>query len=279
MSTFDDSEQDFYESLGNPIRRRILRLISERKYITYTDLIAELQITPGSLYHHLNNLNAWVVQDEEKRYCFNTLGMQAAKLLDTGTDYISTFPSQMDLETQKNRLIKIISMQKWVVTLTNAPIHSFLGSLLIISVLGWLSSSMNTSIAGYLILFEGFSFSVSLLSVVTSCLFLLLVFEGGSHYLFARTQGWRGVWGITVISFLPQTLFLGIWYLLFHLIGVTKIPSAIALVIITVLQVWSLQIQVFNLRRIKNLALEKALVLALGALYVNFLFLWAVGMI
>ncbi len=274
-----DKEQEFYEALGHPIRRQILRLIAEREIVTYSDLIAELQITPGRLYHHLGILKELVVQDKDKRYSFSLLGVQVSKLLDTGTDFVSTLPSQKGPGIQKNRFFKALSLQKLINGFVHAPIHSSLEALLIISVLGWLSSSMNSVVAGYIILFEGYSFPVSLLAVIASCLFLFLFFEGGSRYFFARPQGLRGVWFITVISFIPQTLFLSIWYLLFRLLGITRIPATIAFVIVTGLQVWSLQIQVFNLRKIKMLALEKVLVLALGALYANFLVLWVLDLI
>ena len=279
MNSVRDNEQEFYESLGHPIRRKILRLISEREYVTYSDLITELQITPGSLYHHLGFLKEYIEQDEEKRYRFSSLGVRAAKLLDTGTEYVSTFPSQREPGIPKNRLFQTLSLQKLTISFVHAPIHAIMEVLLIISLLGWLSFSMNALIAGYLILFEGYSFPVSLLAVVTSCLFFFLVLEGGSRYIFARSQGLRDVLFITVISFIPQTLFLGIWFLLFRFFGITSIPSTLALVIISVLQVWSLQIQVFNLRKTKQFAFEKALVLALGGLYINFLALWAMGLI
>ncbi len=274
-----DEEQELYEAIGHPIRRQILRLISEQEIVTYSDLIAELQITPGRLYHHLGILKELVVQNKDKRYSLSPLGVQASKILDTGTDFVSTFPSQKGLGIQKNRFFTALSLEKLISGFVQAPIHSSLEALLIISVLGWLSSTMNSVVAGYIILFEGYSFPVSLLAVITSCLFVFLFFEGGSRYFFARPQGLRGVWFITVISFIPQTLFLGIGYLLFRFLGITRIPATIAFVIVTGLQVWSLQIQVFNLRKIKMLALEKVLVLALGALYANFLVLWVLNLI
>jgi len=275
----DRPEQRLYEALSHPIRRKILRLIAEQGFTTYSDLIAELELTPGSLYHHLGSLKDLVVQDEEKRYRFSSLGARATKLLDTGTGYVATNPAQNMLEVRRNPFFEIFSFQSLITTLNNAPIHSILESILIIGLLGWLSSSMNTVVAGYIILFKKYSFPISLLAVIASCGTLFLFFEGGSRYLFTRPQEIRGIWFITVISFLPQTIFLGIWYLLFRFLELTSISSTMALVIITCLQFWSLLIQVVNLRRIKKLAMEKALVLALGALYANFLILWALNLI
>lgn len=279
MQDPEPPEQRLYEALSHPIRRRILRLIAERGFTTYSDLIAELELTPGSLYHHLGSMKDLVVQDEDKRYLFSSLGTQATKLLDTGTGYVATNPAQNMLELRKNPLFEIFSLQSLITTLNKAPIHSIMESILVIGLLGWLSFSMNTLVAGYIILFQKYSFPISLLTVITSCGTLFLIFEGGSRYLFHRPQEVRGIWFITVISFLPQMIFLGIWYFLLRFFELTNISSTLALVIITCLQFWSLLIQVVNLRRIKKLAMEKALVLALGALYANFLILWALNLI
>ena len=65
------SEEEIYSvmfsSLRHPARRKILRMLSERK-VTYSKMLEELAIPSSHLTYHLENLGELVTKDENGRY-------------------------------------------------------------------------------------------------------------------------------------------------------------------------------------------------------------------
>ena len=59
-------EDKFYIALGHEIRRNIMKFIGNNHIASFTDLKRELQISTGTLYHHLEVLDEMISQDETK---------------------------------------------------------------------------------------------------------------------------------------------------------------------------------------------------------------------
>ena len=68
-----DSEEEIYSvmfsSLRHPARRKILRMLSERK-VTYSQMLEELAIPSSHLTYHLENLGELVIKDEMESMSF-----------------------------------------------------------------------------------------------------------------------------------------------------------------------------------------------------------------
>ena len=76
-----DTEGSFYYALSHEIRRNIIRLIGESGKGSFTKFKRTLEISTGTLYHHLDVLKSLVVQDEKKKYILSTLGKHAHEFL------------------------------------------------------------------------------------------------------------------------------------------------------------------------------------------------------
>lgn len=79
-----DSEEEIYSvmfsSLRHSARRKILRMLSERK-VTYSQMLEELGITSSHLTYHLENLGDLVVKDESGRYELSSFGKAAVTMM------------------------------------------------------------------------------------------------------------------------------------------------------------------------------------------------------
>jgi DNA-binding transcriptional ArsR family regulator len=78
------SEEETYSvmfsSLRHPARRKILRMLSERK-VTYSQMLEELAIPSSHLTYHLENLGELVIKDENGKYELSSFGKAAVTMM------------------------------------------------------------------------------------------------------------------------------------------------------------------------------------------------------
>jgi DNA-binding transcriptional ArsR family regulator len=78
------SEEEIYSvmfsSLRHPARRKILRMLSERK-VTYSQMLEELAIPSSHLTYHLENLGELVLKDEKGSYALSSFGKAAVTMM------------------------------------------------------------------------------------------------------------------------------------------------------------------------------------------------------
>jgi len=78
---FKNLEQDVFKALENQKRRDVLRLIGEKKGITFTDLLNASKISDSpTLSYHLRELAPFIEQ-KEGRYQLTSMGKDAYSLL------------------------------------------------------------------------------------------------------------------------------------------------------------------------------------------------------
>jgi hypothetical protein len=78
---FKNLEQDVFKALENQKRRDVLRLIGEKKGITFTDLLNASKISDSpTLSYHLRELAPFIEQ-KEGRYQLTSMGRDAYSLL------------------------------------------------------------------------------------------------------------------------------------------------------------------------------------------------------
>ncbi|MFZ7138643.1 MAG: winged helix-turn-helix domain-containing protein [archaeon] len=80
----DKIEEETYSliftSLKHPIRRRILRMLSD-KPLTYSEILEILNIDSGHLSYHLENLGDLTVHSSDGKYKLSSFGVAAVKLM------------------------------------------------------------------------------------------------------------------------------------------------------------------------------------------------------
>ena len=80
----DSEASRFYTVLGHPLRRRLLKVLGERRAVSFTDLKSALSVSVGTLYYNLDLMEGLVAQDMDKRYILTREGEVAYRLLIEG---------------------------------------------------------------------------------------------------------------------------------------------------------------------------------------------------
>ena len=81
MSKLESEVSRFYTILGHPLRRRLIKILGELGYASFTDLKLTLKVSVGTLYYNLDLLEDLVTQDRSKRYVLTPKGEIAYRLL------------------------------------------------------------------------------------------------------------------------------------------------------------------------------------------------------
>lgn len=68
-------------ALSHPLRRRILRFVSEKQECTFTDLMNALGVDTGKLSFHIKNLEAFLEQTPTGKYRLSKVGENAIVLI------------------------------------------------------------------------------------------------------------------------------------------------------------------------------------------------------
>jgi hypothetical protein len=84
---FDNFEQDVFKALENQKRRDLLRLIGEKRGLTFTDILAATKIPDSpTLSYHLRELSPFISQENSK-YTLSPMGKDAYNLLQKTASY------------------------------------------------------------------------------------------------------------------------------------------------------------------------------------------------
>lgn len=86
MNVFDVKDQIeniVFQVLAHQVRRTILKVIGFRPQgVSYSELIAELNISTGKLNYHLEQLEGMITKNDERRYVLTPFGKKALNQLD-----------------------------------------------------------------------------------------------------------------------------------------------------------------------------------------------------
>jgi DNA-binding transcriptional ArsR family regulator len=84
---FNNLEQDVFKALENQKRRDILRLIGEKRGISFTDILSNTKLADSpTLSYHLRELSPFISQKQGK-YELSPIGKDAYNLLQKTTSY------------------------------------------------------------------------------------------------------------------------------------------------------------------------------------------------
>jgi predicted transcriptional regulator len=93
----DEIEEETYSLIFNtlkqPIRRRILRMLADKPR-SYSELLEALAIDSGHLSYHIENLGDIVTHTKDGKYAFSTIGEAAVKLM-TRVEEQRTYPRKL----------------------------------------------------------------------------------------------------------------------------------------------------------------------------------------
>ena len=80
MSFEEDTYNTIFKAMQHPIRRRILRTLSEAPS-TYTEIQRTLNIDNGLLNYHLDNMRDLITKNEEEKYTLSEFGRATVNLV------------------------------------------------------------------------------------------------------------------------------------------------------------------------------------------------------
>jgi hypothetical protein len=252
---------DVHSVLNHPIRRKILRLIAEKGYATFTDFKNTLNLKVGTLYYHLDNLGDLISQDDQKRYLLTSLGIEALKLMERSENITITE------DTVLFKAFYGISLKPIVDYILEKPKEFLPFGILIVFLLSYVTylAELNT-----ILLFFTKS-SVALLSMVfilsfIRWLYIYLFIEIFCGVIFKRNLFSLGTLTGSLCVQFPLILYVLLWrFGGIYLIG----NEFFQLMFQLFFQIWLLFLITYVITKSKQLKIEKAFLISILIHYFN----------
>ncbi len=104
----DDGEETYsviFSALKHPVRRRILRMLSEEE-LTYTQVLTRLDIDTGHLNYHLESLGELVSKTEQGKYRLSEFGKAALGLMSGVEETETSRQKSVDSRSSRRRIMR-----------------------------------------------------------------------------------------------------------------------------------------------------------------------------
>ena len=134
------------KTITNEIRRKILYLIEDYTFLTYSDLLRDLKLSTGKLNFHLRQLTGLIEKKDEKTYRLTSIGKKSIDLLKQIQSLKDDKHEVMELKSLfENLSIKKIrpaeeTKKKWFISITGY----FVIIMILWSLLFSLSNTLNS---------------------------------------------------------------------------------------------------------------------------------------
>ncbi len=256
------AEAALFRNLGHPLRRKIIRFISDRGHASYTDLRDAFHIEPGTLYFHIEQLMTpdapLLHQDKEKTYNITPLGQLAATFLGQATDITPSTapPSTTDRHPRLRRLTYYLGFTPLFRYLSRRSDHLILESIITLGALTYLFTIIPLIVIGFLPLdlYVAIIF-LSAMAFLGSWFIVTLATELVTRYRYQSTQGTRSLFAASVYAWLPIGLY--------GLIRLLAAPWLVTIPVVTFLILflcltWTLWVYTQAVIHTKRIAMRKA---------------------
>lgn len=259
MSKKIDKKALIFSVVSNPVRIKIIEILASQGPMSFSDLKKILNISTGSIYHHLAQLSNFIEQDENRKYKLNPEGRRLYEFLKKNKEKIG-FAFEED---KKSFLLYMSNLAVYVYTGENTKLLFLLPLFLLGSAYVLQISSLETRML-FLKDVQFLSFESSLIQVTISWLSVFLISEILS-YLFQRTRGGHVDLLLNVsITFIPLIIFSIFWFFTSKILEPNFLRAIFAL-----FQAWSLAILIKGLQFSKGLSLERSLVISLVIFFIS----------
>ncbi|MBY9006078.1 MAG: HTH domain-containing protein, partial [Candidatus Lokiarchaeota archaeon] len=146
-----DAESSYYYALSHEIRRKIIKIIGDNEFTSFTHLKKELNVSTGTIYHHLETLSDLIEQKQNKKYYLKELGTYAYNSL---KDNIETIKApQNEFKSSFLNKMMMITSKRFIMFHKKDRIYTVLISLGII-ILGTIFSILNGFTSFFLFFIE-----------------------------------------------------------------------------------------------------------------------------
>ncbi|WP_457556943.1 winged helix-turn-helix domain-containing protein [Candidatus Harpocratesius sp.] len=266
-------EEKVYIALGHEFRRKILRIIGKQGFTSFSEIKKMLNVSTGTIYHHLEVLQDLIIQDERKKYHLSPLGLHAYQIILKGGDAIASLELEKKIFLDQN----LKTWQSWAIFqpilkyYLNHYKYGMVFSGLIIFIIAILSALFHVQafVNIYLPIFEPFEFFltrypiIQFFSVFLGYIFLFLLVEGLVRGLFHKKENGQWLFVMLSVSYIPLIFYLiciGILRLFPLEVNTFLVISRLLLVIF---QVWGTIILALSISLVKFIKFERGLIIVL----------------
>jgi len=273
-------ESNFYYALGHDLRRKIIKIIGENEFSSFTQLKKELKVSTGTIYHHLEALSQLIEQGIDKKYYLTELGEHAYGSLRNNIESIITPDfSNKEFNSPILKSLMFLTPKKFINYQEGYRIYSIVLSVCILS-LGIIFSILNNFFPLFLFfidinqLFQPISTELQVFFgtiFILNFLFYYFINETICRLVYKKSENSIKFLLSFSLTFYPNIIYLAIHYLFMEFDVLTiSIVSIIDNILMIIFQVLSLWLLTYNLIVNKHLKVEYALIISLLIHYGGF---------
>ena len=270
MSKLD--EHEFFDLVSHPVRRQIIRLLSQGIYVTYSDLKEFLDMSPGGIYHHLEKLREQGIlhQRSNKEYELTSTGLKVIEYLDRIHD--DEFQSLIT-QSPIRKLFLFLPLAGYI---QKNPIHWIVEAGLLFLVTTLIQVEFPVQIIGPFLLpsLETFAhrFLFQLLSFILMVILVVILAQQFSKPLH-HTSNLILIGGLLVLPLLSSIASCVLWVIT---LSGTYVPAEIFWLVTIVLLSSYVFLLIHLLIQIKKLSVERAIIVTLiqGYAFLTLVFLF-----
>lgn len=258
--------------MGHGLRRKIINIIGENKFTSFTYLKKELKVSTGTIYHHLDTLSHLIEQRDDKKYYLTELGTHAYNSLKDNINTIITPDfSKKEFSSPILKGLMRLTPKKYINYESNQMIYTIIISITI-ALIGAIFCGLNGLFP--LFLFFGQSTFLQIILAIIfigNIAFFFLINEGICRIIYKKKENTLKFLISFPIILFPIDIYLVLHFILFST-GSLNLPAVRILdnVLVILFQVFSLWLLTYNLSVNKKLKIEKSLIISLLIHYGGF---------
>ncbi|MBA7536523.1 hypothetical protein ES705_28787 [subsurface metagenome] len=267
-------ESSYYYALGHGIRRKIIKIIGDNEYTSFTYLKKELGVSTGTIYHHLETLSELIEQKEDKKYYLKELGVYAYNSLKDNIETIKT--PQRAFKSPILKRLMVLTSKRFIFNKKDR-IYTILISVVII-ILGTIFSNLNSFNSFLLFFIDTNQDNLLLLSQILINLSFILNFfaffiivDSISRIFYKKNENSLNfLISFALIQF-PMIIYLILHFIFEYAALITiNIFNFIDKILMIIFQVWSLWLLSYSLSVKKGIKIENCLIISLLLHYSGF---------
>ena len=255
-------------------------IIGDNEFSSFTNLKTELKVSTGTIYHHLDTLSQLIEQRDDKKYYLTDLGNHAYSSLKNNVSSIAS-PGRTIRDSSSLLLKGLLHVTpKRFINYDKANrIYTIILSISVLA-LGAIFCGLSGLYPVFLFFGESIQ-NVEIMELFQQILFSIFfilnyllfsgIIEGIIRLIFKNKENYKQFFIVFPLIFLPINIYL-ILHFIFLVSGLLSLPvvAVINIILLILLQAWSLWILTYILNTIKGVKIEYSLIIALLLHYASF---------
>lgn len=260
--------EEAYAALAHPIRRKILDLLLEEGEVSYSRLVEVLHLKAGPLYHHLKMLKPFITKTQSKRYKITDEGKKIYSIIHQKKEPEPLF-SLPDVKLPEDTGV-FQFFTPLIRFATNHAYRTLFEFLIIASIIGYFAASSDLLLLGNFIVKAPINLVVGYASIFGSWLAITLIAEISTRVFFHKKGNFiKLLTAVSLIFIFNFIFFAVVWIWSLSSQNTLAITKSLLMVLYLLFQIWSFFIIASSLIELKELSLEKSIIVALISSYVQ----------